>query len=253
MTDEAQIRAAAWQRSWDQQQEAYLPDREHRFAAMLDAVDAVTAGQPVAILDLAGGTGSISHRVLRRFPSATTTLVDIDPVLLSIATASLDGRTSIVSANLRDPDWSKALPAGGFDAVLTATALHWIPEDRLRELYRDVRDLLRPGGVFINADHMVDDGLPTLSERFGERERVHREALYAAGAALSWDAWWDRVAQDSVLGPLVARREAVFAGRHAAEFSPPASWHLDALRDAGFAEVGLVWRGSRDAAVAALR
>jgi hypothetical protein len=26
------------------------------------------------------------------------------------------------------------------------------------------------------------------------------------------------------------------------EFSPPADWHVTALRDAGFAEAGVVWR-----------
>ncbi|MEE3921525.1 hypothetical protein V2I01_34525 [Micromonospora sp. BRA006-A] len=43
----------AWQESWDRQQEAYLPDREHRFAAMLDAVEAVAGDRPPRVLDLA--------------------------------------------------------------------------------------------------------------------------------------------------------------------------------------------------------
>ena len=46
----------AWQESWDRQQEAYLPDREQRFAAMLDVVDAATDGAAPRLLDLAGGT-----------------------------------------------------------------------------------------------------------------------------------------------------------------------------------------------------
>ncbi|WP_246017449.1 hypothetical protein [Micromonospora pisi] len=63
------IDPVAWQESWDRQQEGYLPDREERFAALLDTVEAVAAGPGVAVLDLAGGTGSISLRALRRFPS----------------------------------------------------------------------------------------------------------------------------------------------------------------------------------------
>jgi len=34
-----------WQESWSRQQEAFMPDREERFAAMLDAVAAVTGGR----------------------------------------------------------------------------------------------------------------------------------------------------------------------------------------------------------------
>jgi SAM-dependent methyltransferase len=245
--------AIAWQESWDRQQEVYLPDREHRFTAMLDVVDAVTAGRPVSVLDLAGGTGSISLRLLRRFPDATTVLLDVDPVLTAIARASLDARSTVVIADLRTPAWVDLLPRRDFDAVLTATALHWIDETRLANLYREVRDLLRPGGAFVNADHMPDDDLPALSDRFGERERAHQQARWATGAALSWNAWWDRVTADPTLGPLVALRQKVFADRHAAEFNPTVSWHLRALREAGYAEVGLTWRGARDAAVTGVR
>jgi ubiquinone/menaquinone biosynthesis C-methylase UbiE len=247
------VEALAWQESWDRQQEAYLPDREERFTALLDTVDAVTNGHPQTILDLAGGTGSISLRALHRFPKATTTLVDVDPVLLSIARASLDERTAIVTADLRTPDWVTALPHHDYDAVLTATALHWLQPDRLAALYAEIRQVLRPGGVFINADHMPDEGLPTLNEKLGDRERTRRDARYASGAVLSWEAWWDHVAKDPTLGPLVEQRRQVFTGGHAAEFDGPLSWHLDALRAAGFSEVGTVWRGARDAAVTGLR
>jgi SAM-dependent methyltransferase len=242
----------AWQESWDRQQEAFMPDREERFAAMLDAVEAV-GGRAPRVLDLAGGTGSISLRTLRRFPAGATTLVDVDPVLLTIARGSLDDRTAVVSANLRTPDWLAALPQGSYDAVLTATALHWLPADRVAALYAEVHDLLRPGGVFVNADHMPDEGLPGLTEKLGDLARERREARYAAGAVLSWEAWWDHVAKDPTLGPLVERRNAVFANRDHTEWTPAATWHLDALRTAGYAEVGLLWRGADDAAVAGIR
>jgi SAM-dependent methyltransferase len=246
-----ELDAGAWQESWDRQQEAFLPDREERFRAMLDTVHAVT-GCP-RVLDLAGGTGSISLRVLRRFPQARTTLLDVDPVLLAIARASLDDRSVVVSADLRTPGWVDALPERDFDAVLTATALHWLPLDRLAALYGEIREVLRPGGVLVNADHMPDDGLPGLSQKMDDRERARREARYAAGAVLSWEAWWEHVAKDPTLGPLLERRRQIFADRHGEEPAPPVSWHLDALRRAGYAEAGITWRGARDAAVTGVR
>jgi hypothetical protein len=39
----ATIDAASWQESWDRQQESYMPDREERYAALLDVVEAVCA------------------------------------------------------------------------------------------------------------------------------------------------------------------------------------------------------------------
>src|SRR3712207_2662326 len=90
----------AWQESWDRQQEAYLPDREHRIGAMLDAVDAATDDAAPRLLDLAGGTGTITLRALTRFPGTEATVLDQDPVLLALAAASLGDRARVVGADL---------------------------------------------------------------------------------------------------------------------------------------------------------
>jgi trans-aconitate methyltransferase len=145
-----------WQESWDRQQAAFMPDREQRFGAMLDAVAATTDGAAPRLLDLAGGTGTIALRTLARFPAARVTVLDQDPVLLAIAASSLRDRGAVVDADLGDPGWRAKLPAEGFDAVLTATALHWLPADRVAALYAEIRAVLRPGGVFANADHMPE-------------------------------------------------------------------------------------------------
>jgi trans-aconitate methyltransferase len=243
----------AWQESWDRQQEAYLPDREQRFAAMLDVIDAVTDGVPPRLLDLAGGTGTISLRTLTRFPAADVTLLDLDPALLAIATASLRDRATVVTADLAGGDWRAALPHQEYDAVLTATALHWLPGERLRDLYAEILAVLRPGGAFVNADHMPDDGIPALSKSLAARAEGRRTARYAAGATLSWSDWWERAGDDPVLAPLVKRRWEIYPSGHSPEWTPPVSWHLNALHTAGFAEVGLVWRGGTDAAVVGVR
>ena len=245
--------ADAWQDSWDRQQEGYLPDREHRIATMLDAVGAVTADGRPRVLDLAGGTGTIALRTLARFPQAQVTVVDQDPVLLALAGASLDGRARIVTADLSRPGWTDALPHRDYDAVLTATALHWLDPDRLGVLYGEIHGVLRAGGLFANADHMPDEGLPGLTKHLLARADTRREARYAAGAALSWRDWWDRVAADPALAPLHAERARIYpAGHGSTEWTPPAGWHLAALRSAGFPETGLLWRGGPDATVAAL-
>ena len=206
------------------------------------------------MLDLAGGTGTIALRTLTRFPGARVTVLDQDPVLLAIAEASLRERGTVVDADLADPRWAAKLPADGFDAVLTATALHWLPAERVATLYAEVREVLRPGGIVVNADHMPEESLPVLSEQLREHGRRQREARYAAGAATSWPDWWRIVADDEFLGPRAAERERIYpAGHHGQEWTPPAIWHVDALRVAGLAEAGVLWRGGTDAAVAGLR
>jgi SAM-dependent methyltransferase len=243
-----------WQRSWDVQQAAYMPDREERFAALLDVVEAQVGPKP-RVLDLACGTGSISRRLLLRLPGARSVALDLDPALLRIAAGTFEGdaRVTIARADLSAPGWQAAVGAEPFDAVLTATALHWLPAERLSVLYGEIRDVLRPGGVFCNADHMADDGLPGLTERLEAYRKGRREARYESGAALSWEAWWEVARQSPELADAVAERDQLFGGGGHGDSMPVASGHLAYLRSAGFSEVGLVWRGLTDAAFAAVR
>ena len=254
--DAAAFDAEAWQRSFDVQQESYLPDREERFTAMIDVVVAV-AGESPRVLDLAGGTGSISLRLAARLPRARSVVLDVDPALLAIASATvavrgLGDRVSVVTADLATPAWADAIEAP-FDAVLTATALHWLETDRFGRLLGEVREVLRDGGVYLDADHIPDDGLPSLHEPLRALDRARRDAVHASGDAYSWEGWWERARADAALAPLVAERDARFGGDHADGSLPELAWHLGALRAAGFRETGVVWRGGTDAVVAGLR
>ncbi|WP_433389322.1 class I SAM-dependent methyltransferase [Micromonospora sp. KLBMP9576] len=245
--------ARAWQDSWDRQQESFMPDREQRIARVLDAVEAAVESAEPRLLDLAGGTGTISLRALARLPHARVTLLDLDPVLLALATASLGERAAIVSADLNEREWRATLPHQEYDAVLSSTALHWLSEGRLAEVYAEIREILRPGGLFVNVDYMPDPALPRLSEKMENRAEAVRAAWYATGAALSWREWWSRVGEDPDLAPLAEKRKEIYPDGHSPEWAPPVTWHLKALRDAGFQEAGTVWRGGSDAAVAAVK
>ncbi len=93
-----------WLRRWDRQQTRYLPFREERFAAMFDALEALLPPDFVA-LDLGCGPGSLSQRLLERFPQARAIAVDQDPLLLAMgqgALGDIGGRLRWIDANLRE-------------------------------------------------------------------------------------------------------------------------------------------------------
>lgn len=248
---------AEWQRSWDRQQEWYLPDREERFRVMLDTVAAVVGKEP-RILDLACGTGTITLRALERFPRAVSTGVDLDPALLTIARGSTveEDRADWHTVDLRDPSWSEALPHRTYDAVLTATALHWMRADELRALYTQLVSLLRPGGVFLNADHMPDASTPRLNTALDAFDRDRRDRARAQGAQ-DWADWWQRVADAPELADQATERFALIgdpiAGDHSDGEAQPAHWHVTELCAAGFSEARALWGAPFDAMVAALR
>jgi O-methyltransferase involved in polyketide biosynthesis len=192
--------------------------------------------------------------LLDRLPRACSIAVDVDPVLLTIASATFagDDRVRILRADLRDPAWVDGLPERQVDAVLTATALHWLPEDAVRRLYRDLAGLVRRGGVVAHTEHMPLADLPRLGPALAEVEQQRRTGRNDGQAR--WDAWWERASREPALERAMAQRLAVFETSYPTEeFSPPADWHVAALTDAGFTEAGVVWRAGAGAVVAAVR
>ncbi|MFJ6740342.1 class I SAM-dependent methyltransferase [Streptomyces sp. NPDC091279] len=243
---------AAWQRSWDRQQEWYMPDREERLRIMLDMVEAL-AGPAPRVLDLACGTGTITARLLARLPDATSVGVDLDPALLTIAEGTFagDGRVTLVTADLKDPHWTRRLPYDSFDAVLTATALHWLHSEPLAALYGQIAELVPDGGVFMNADHMIDDTTPRINAAERALRHTRMEQARRSGA-VDWADWWQLAGQDPVLAGPTARRFEIY-GEHADGDMPAARWHADTLRAHGFAEARPVWCSPSDTLLLALK
>lgn len=234
-----------------------MPDREERFRVMADVVESVVGPEP-RVLDLACGTGTITARVRERLPKAETVGVDLDPALLAIARGTFAGEEAVtwVAADLRDPRWTERLPHRAFDAVLTATALHWLRDDELASLYGVLAGLVRPGGVFLNADHMPDPGTPRLNAAVHARDKARRAREHAAGTQ-DWVDWWRAAAAAPELADAVAERFAIFGdpadGDHDDGQMQSPAWHARTLTAAGFAEARPVWASPADAMVAALR
>ena len=217
--------AEGWQQRWDELEERHVPDRDLWIGATLDVVDALGVESPV-VLDLACGTGTITCRLLQRRPSARSIAVDVDPVLLTIASATFDSddRVQIIRADLRTPTWIDAVPEEQVDATLTTTALHWLPEDAVRRLYRDLARLVRPGGVVAHAEVMPLADLPILGTALARVQRERQFARLPDGRS-DWDAWWARAARDPELRTASEERRAVFPSNYPSEeFSPPAEW-----------------------------
>ena len=251
-TPTAQVDWADWLRRWDAQQSLSMTTREERFDAMLDAIEATVASESdeIVALDLACGPGAISQRLLARFPSARTFAVDLDPVLLAIgqgAVGTVDGRITWIEENLNEPGWSDRLTdrlAGRqLDAVLSSTALHWLAPGTLARVYRELGQLLRPGGVFLNADHMMyGPDRPTIREMaVGIRQR-RRDAVQADGKAEDWERWWQAIEAEPGLKDLFAERERRFAWRDRKWVNASLDFQIGSLKDAGFREVDVIWQ-----------
>ncbi|MEM7534279.1 MAG: class I SAM-dependent methyltransferase [Chloroflexota bacterium] len=247
-----------WLTRWDAQQAGYLPDREERFNAMATAMAQLLPPDFVA-LDLCCGPGSLSQRLLTHFPQARVVAVDIDPVLLALgkgALGTMDGRLRWVDADLCDPKWVKSLDENQFDAVVSTTALHWLPAPDLVRVYHQVARLLRPGGLFLNGDNMKYSAqLPSLQKIAEAVSEQHwQDEHFARLGVETWGQWWDALGQEPTMADLLAERDRRFSSRSPdEEANAGQALQSGALQDAGFREVGIIWRHFDNCVLMAVR
>ena len=234
-------------------QERYLARRAERIRLIVRLVRE-TVSPVTRVLDLGCGTGSLMKAFLDAFPEAEAYGVDFDPVLLPLAQQRLrpyGARCRIILADLRSECWRAQLPET-FDAAISATALHWLTETQLASLYRQLEGLLRPGGLFINADH-VASRQPQV-QKFWEQSRDELRRKEASQAGDSWEDFWEAYAAALGLAGGRTIAERVLGGWDGSvEEGLPLEWHFAELKASGFSHSECFWRCECDAIYGAFR
>jgi len=246
---------------WDAQQTGFIEYRAERFDIMARIVANTQTAAP-RILDLACGPGSLAEAMLKRNPDADIVAVDKDPVLLAIAADVYtdDDRVSVITADLDTPDWVELAMAGGknpgrpFDAVVSATALHWLHPSVLARTYFELANMMVKDGVFLNADHLYYDATtqPKLRALGVQDELDHQKRSFGT-VADDWDTWWEAAKSRPEYAQAVAERETTWAGKTGATPKVSHGFHLETLRSAGFTETGVVWQYLNDLVVCGFR
>ena len=122
------------------------------------------------ILDVGSGDGRLLALAKADRPRAEFVALDFSVAMLEALHRRFDGdgKVTVVAH-----DFSNQLPPlGHFDSVISSFAIHHVAHERKRSLYREIFDLLRPGGIFCNLEHVAS---PT--------DRLHQQFLQRLGVS----------------------------------------------------------------------
>ena len=109
-------------------------------------------------LDLGCGDGILAATILDKYPHARGTLVDFSMPMIQAAVRNLQAYSNslhVSSADYTDPSWFDIISSHApFDVVVSGFSIHHQPDPVKRQVYLDIFDLLEPGGVFVNIEHV---------------------------------------------------------------------------------------------------
>ena len=150
------------------------------YEAFQEEVAEATGGGARTILELGIGTGETTRRVLQRHPGAALTAIDSSPEMLERARAAFP-HGDLRLARLEDP-----LPAGPFELVVSALAVHHLDGPGKQDLFKRIAAVLTEDGRLVLADVIVPeraedvvtpiDGVHDLPDRVDDQLEWLRDA-----------------------------------------------------------------------------
>ncbi len=130
------------------------------------------------MLDLGCGDGVLGRSILASHPGAAAVFVDFSGTMLAAAKKQISAgsQAEFIQQDFGDHHWVDAVSRRApFDVVVSGFSIHHQEDARKQELYREIFHILRPGGLFLNLEH-VSSPTKRLEDIF---ETCFIDSLYA--------------------------------------------------------------------------
>jgi len=134
--------------------------------------------RPRRILDLGCGDGVLGRFLLEQYPDAHVTFADFSEPMLEATRKQIGNKVqaTIVTADFSSKSWLESIGTQEpMDVVVSGFAIHHQSDQRKKELYMEVFNLLNNGGVFLNLEH-VKSATPEVESLFDNYfiDHLHR-------------------------------------------------------------------------------
>ena len=202
-----------------------IPLADYQIETMLAIIGKVEL-EVRAFLDLGCGDGILGRAILSQYPEATGVFLDFSDAMIEAAHQKVpkpNGRLFFVTEDFGRPSWTESVSGyGEFNVIVSGLSIHHQEDERKREIYEEIFNILAPGGVFLNLERVASPS-PFL-------EHLHDEffidSVYRYHHSLDPTKTREEIALDHYNSPL--RKANILA---------PVDTQCSWLREIGFKEV----------------
>ncbi|MEB3182735.1 MAG: class I SAM-dependent methyltransferase [Nostocaceae cyanobacterium] len=131
------------------------------------------------VLDLGCGDGILGRVILNEYREAKGIFLDFSETMIAAAKGQMGDnltRAEFIIQDYGKRGWVDCFtPDLKFDVIVSGFSIHHQPDERKKEIYQEIYGLLKPGGLFINLEHVA-----SLS-KWGESlfDEMFVDALYS--------------------------------------------------------------------------
>jgi ubiquinone/menaquinone biosynthesis C-methylase UbiE len=110
-------------------------------------------------LDLGCGDGILGRAVLSNYPKAKGIFLDFSDTMIEAACKKSPKNNKnlvFITEDYGKPGWVKSVAKyGRQDLIISGFSIHHQKDHRKKTIYREIFDLLKPGGLFLNLEHVA--------------------------------------------------------------------------------------------------
>ena len=136
--------------NYDKQRKKLIPCFDDFYGIPISLIESTV--ENCNVLDIGGGTGLFSLFLLRKYPKATITLIDLSEKMLNIAKLRFKDNLNI---KYIVGDYTTYNYDTEYDVIISALSIHHLFHEQKKDLYKKCFSILNPKGIFINADQVL--------------------------------------------------------------------------------------------------
>ncbi|OCQ95549.1 methyltransferase type 12 [Oscillatoriales cyanobacterium USR001] len=130
-------------------------------------------------LDLGCGDGILGRAIHTQYPAAKGVFLDFSETMIQSAQSQdypCPENLNFLTEDFSNSAWINAIKnQTPFDIIVSGFSIHHQPDTRKKELYQEIYYLLKPGGLFLNLEHVASPN-QWVEKLFDE---LFIDALYA--------------------------------------------------------------------------